>query len=66
MKNNTAIKNNIFGLYSNDKNYSAATIEIKEAVDKLVELMRKHKDIGATDTESRDSISYYLTQELRK
>lgn len=64
MDNKTAIKNNIFGLYSNDKNYSAATIEIKEAVDKLIEIMNKYKDVGATDTESRDSISYYLSQEM--
>ena len=66
MQNKKAIKNNIFALYSNDKNYSTAIIEIKDAVDKLIEVMSKFKEIGATDTESRESISYYLTQELYK
>jgi hypothetical protein len=61
-----AIKNNIFGFYSNEKEYQTATIEIKDAVDKLIELMREYKNVGAKDTESRESIINYLTEELYK
>jgi hypothetical protein len=66
MQNNKAIKNNIFNLYSNNENYSTATIEIKDAVDKLVEVINKFKEVGAKDTESRESIINYLTKELYK
>ena len=56
-----AIDNNIFGLYSNDENYQLATTEIKEAADKLIELMRQYREVGAQDTESRDAIAYYIS-----
>jgi hypothetical protein len=59
-----AIDNNIFGLYSNEKEYQVATIEIKEAADKLIELMREYRSIGAQDTESRDAITYYISNNI--
>jgi hypothetical protein len=65
MKNNKAIKNNIFNLYSNE-DYSTATIEIKDSIDKLVEVINKFKEVGSKDTESRESIINYLTKELYK
>jgi hypothetical protein len=65
MKNQKAIKNNIFNLYSNE-DYSTATIEIKDSIDKLVEVINKFKEVGAKDTESRESIINYLTKELYK
>jgi hypothetical protein len=66
MNSNEAIKNNIFGLFSDDENYQLATIEIKDSVDKLVEVINKFKEVGAKDTESRESIINYLTKELYK
>lgn len=50
---------NIFSLYSS-KEYVAkskvASKEIKEAIDKLVSVVKKHKNQGAMDTASRECI----------
>ena len=55
-----AIKENIFSLYSGEKNYETATEEIKEEADQLIKLMAKYHKTGSDDTDSREAIINYL------
>lgn len=60
MTNQKAIKENVFDLYSNAKNYEKATVEIKKAADDLGKIIKKYKKAGAYDTESLQSIAEYI------
>jgi len=64
MTNKKAINNNIFGLFDSNENYANATTAIKEAADKLIEVMNQYSDAGATDTESVDSITSYIADSI--
>ena len=59
-----AIENNTFLLFDCETNYEEATISLKESVDHLIEVMRLYKDVGAKDTECRDAIAYYISNNI--
>ena len=61
MTTKQSIKNNVFSLYSTNKNYKTATTELKEAADQLIKAIKKHSKLGADDTESRELILGYVS-----